>query len=959
MREKIVLNDSQKKAVDFKNGALLVIAGAGTGKTRIITERVKHLVQSDKTDPKNILALTFTEKAAAEMLGRLDEVMPLGYEEPWVCTFHSFADRLLKLEGHEIGLDTNYKILTRPYEWLLFRKHLFDFDLKYYRPLGNPTKFIHDILEFISRLQDENIQPEELTKFAQNYKNPELDLDAILVEQQKWTELAHVYTTFQQIKANESALSFGDLIYYALQLFTDRPNVLHKYKEQFKHILVDEFQDTNFAQYQLVRLLFPSAEKSRSLVVVGDDSQSIYKFRGAAVANILGFMKDYPDAEMCTLTDNYRSVQPVLDHSYKVIQNNNPETLESQLGISKKLASKGAFAQLNVTPRIVELETGEDEVEFVMKEILAQLASPDGYSYKDIAIIARANSTLDPFVFGLRKYGLPYQLYGNRGLYEREEVKNVIHLMRFIVDPFKDDSIVRVLNLHTFDFSLQEIAGILSAANRKREPIWDHLMQSADEKIQAFVLTVKKYQEQILKMTPSEFVFSTLQDLNYVAEFLKEENIENQLRIKNLDLFLTLIKRFEALYSAENTEDPSIIDYLQELEMLLQAGDNPAQAEIEDIDTINLMTAHSAKGLEFPVVFVVNLVAGKFPSNNRRSTIEIPTEILKESLSDADFHIMEERRLFYVAMTRAKKHLYLTYAKDYGGKRKRNPSGFIQETGINAEQVSSKDLQTETAQISLFGVESGFKSPALHKLKSLQIPEALSYSQIDTFNTCGLQYKYRYVLNIPTMPSHVLSFGSTMHNTLRDFHMQLMMGEKPDLNDLYAMYEKNWINSGYLDKSHVKLRFEHGQEILQRYFADCQGKEFKHFALEKSFKLFLGDTKFTGKIDRIDMVDGGVEIIDYKTGAPRDKYGDFDDQLNMYAYAAEVAFKLHPVRLTYYFLDSGEKKTFQANPSTYDSTKAKVLQTSAEIKKGEFVANPGMHCNWCDFRDICPYAYRG
>ncbi len=956
---KIQLNESQQKAVSFKNGALLVVAGAGTGKTRIITERIKHLVSDTKVDPKNILALTFTEKAAAEMMLRLDEVMPLGYEEPWVCTFHSFADRLLKLEGQEIGLDTGYKILTRPYEWLLFRKHLFDFELKYYRPLGNPTKFIHDMLDFISRLQDENIQPEELEKFASTYQNTELELDALLMEKQKWSELAHVYTTFQKLKANESALSFGDLIHYALKLFTERPNVLEKYKTQFEHILVDEFQDTNFAQYQLVRLLFPTAEKERSLVVVGDDSQSIYKFRGAAVANILGFMKDYPEAQMCSLTDNYRSVQPVLDHSYKVIQNNNPETLEIKLGISKKLLSKGIYGELNVKPRIIELETGEDEVEFVIKEILAQLASPDGYSYKDIAIIARANSTLDPFVFGLRKYGLPYQLYGNRGLYEREEVKNVIHLTRFIVDPFKDDSVVRVLALHVFDFSLEEIAGILSAAGRKREPVWDYLLQSTSEKIQAFVSAIKKLQEQILKLSPSEFVFSTLKDLNYVGEFLKEDSIENQLCIKNLDLFLTLIKRFEALFSAENHEDPSVIDYLKELEMLLLAGDNPAQAEIEDIDTINLMTAHSAKGLEFPVVFVVNLVAGKFPSSNRRSTIEIPSDLLKESISDGDFHIMEERRLFYVAMTRAKKDLYLTYARDYGGKRKRNPSGFVEETGIIAEKISSKDLQVETAQIGLFGVESGFKSPQLHKLKGLRLPEVLSYSQIDCFNTCGLQYKYRYVLNIPSMPSHVLSFGSTMHATLRDFHMQLMLGEKPDLNALMLAYEKNWIPAGYLDKKHIKMRFEQGQDMLRRYYADTEGKQYKHFALEKSFKLYLGDTKFTGKIDRIDLVDGGVEIIDYKTGQSRDKYGDFDDQLNFYAYGAEIAFKLHPIRLTYYFLESGEKKSFEANPMTYEMTKSKVLETSAEIKKGEFVANPGMHCSWCDYKDICPYSYKG
>lgn len=948
------LNEAQQKAVYFEQGPLLVIAGAGTGKTRIITDRIKHLIQEKNVGPANILALTFTDKAAQEMVNRLDEVMPLGYEEPWVCTFHAFAERVLKRHGYEIGLSTKFRILTKPYEWLLFRKHLFKFELSYFRPLGNPTKFITDILEFISRLQDETISVADLENYAQSF-SPDLD-EATNMERIKWTELAHIYKTFQQIKADDTAMSFGDLVAYTHELFTKRPNILKEYREMFKHILVDEFQDTNFGQYQLIKLLFPASEKSdRSLIVVGDDSQSIYKFRGAAVANILGFMTDYKDAEMVTLTTNYRSTQTILDSSYKVIKNNNPETLESRLNISKKLASIDDTKLIK--PRIVCLETQYDEVEFVMQEILHILASEVGFSYKDIAIIARSNASLDNFVLGLRKHGLPYQLVGNRGLYDKPEIKNVIDLIYFITNPHTDDHIVRVLSMEAFEFTPDVIAGFLSIARKKRDSVWDVLQAVNSPQTISFCEKIKKYQSWILKLTPSALVYEVLTDLKYITSFLKEESIETQLSIKNLDMFLATIKRFETQFVADKKEVPTIIDYITELEYLLEAGDNPGQAEIEDIDTISLLTVHASKGLEFGCVFMVNLIASRFPSSNRRPAIAIPDNLLKEEVPEGDTHIAEERRLFYVGMTRAKRRLYMTFAKDYGGKKKAVPSGFLLETGFAIEEVPT-DALSNTSQLGLFGVESGYKNPALHKITSLTVPDVLSFSQIDTYTNCGLQYKFRYVLNIPSPPSHVLSFGQSMHETLKDYYTKKLLGQSPDLNELLSLYKEAWVPAGYLDKDHEKLRFAQGQELLEKYYKENSSKHVKHIAIEKSFKLYLEGTKFIGKIDRIDEVDGGVEIIDYKTGSSKNKGGDTDDQLNIYAYGVINAMRLNPVKLTYYFLETGEKMSFDANKALIESSKQRILDTAEEINAGKFEPNPGMICKWCDYRNICPYAYR-
>jgi DNA helicase-2/ATP-dependent DNA helicase PcrA len=475
------LTPEQDKAVKHVEGPLLVVAGAGTGKTRVITERIKYLIEEQGVKPQEILALTFTEKAAGEMLTRIGDIMPLGYEEPYVYTFHSFADRILKQEGLEIGLDTSYKILSTSNQWILFRKSLFKFDISYFRPLGNPTKFISAILKFVSRLQDENISPEKFSEFISKKSGDDLN------ETLRWKELASIYKGYQDLKLSQSKLDFGDLIFWLLKLFKERPNILSKYQTQFKHILVDEFQDTNYAQYELIRMLYPAAEinSGRSLVVVGDDSQSIYKFRGAAVSNILEFKDEYKAAEMITLIKNYRSNQSILDASYKLVQNNNPDTLEHKLGISKKLISEAD--EKKVEPEIILADILETEVDFIIAKIYEILGKEPEYTYKDFAILARANSHLDPFILALKKYELPYQLVGNRGLYDQDEVRNILALLKVVIDPADNLSLYRGLNVEVFDISHDKIVTVLNSAKFTKTPFWETLTRSKDEKILNFI----------------------------------------------------------------------------------------------------------------------------------------------------------------------------------------------------------------------------------------------------------------------------------------------------------------------------------------------------------------------------------------------------------------------------------------------------------------------------------------
>ncbi len=976
---KTELNENQLKAVQHESGPILVVAGAGTGKTRVITERIKHLIQDKNIDPQEILALTFTEKASHEMVERVGDIMPLGYEEPWIYTFHAFAERVLKEKGIEIGLDPSYKTLPDSDQWLLLRKNIFNMDLKYFRPLGNPTKFISDILTFISKLQDENISNKDFETFVKHMKHESDE------EKLKYDELSYIYNEYERLKIENSGMDFGNLIMWVIKLFKERPNILSEYQKQFKHILVDEFQDTNYAQYELIKLLYPIKEckkenlkeipDQRSLLVVGDDSQSIYKFRGAAISNILQFMEDYKKAETVTLIENYRSTQEILNPAYKLIQNNNPDTLESKLGISKELVSmvmkeknskvtktnssvKRAELKLGArpNPKIIRAETLEDEVNLVVSKIIEILAKEPQYTFKDISILARANNHLDPFMLSLRKYGIPYQLVGNRGLYDRDEVRDILAFLKIIIDTKEGISLFRVLNIDSLEIPYQEISNLLSQARYKKVELWEQVKESKNENVQNLVKTVEEFQKNITKQTPTEMAFNLVNSINYLGMFLEEETQENELCIKNLNLLLKRIQKFEVDWHDQTKEMPTIVDLVDYFDMIIEAGENPAQAEIEDIDTVNLMTVHSAKGLEFPVVFMVNLVSGRFPTKNRGDTLKIPDELIKETLPTGDEHIQEERRLFYVGMTRTKKYLYMTLGKNYGGKRDTIPCGFLNETGIELKDFTNEEMSKLPFPSE---VKKSF-TPKIRKISELKGNKLdhISYSQIDNYLICPLRYKYSYVLNIPTPPSRSLNFGDTFHKTLNEFHSKIMSGNKPSLEDFYEIFEKNWNPLGYENEKDRKNAFEEGKVILKRYYEKNQNLDVKHLGLEKKFVLHIDGTKLKGTIDRIDKLpDGSVEIIDYKTGKEKSqKEVDDNVQMTIYTMGATDALKIKPDVLSLYFLNTGNKISTKRTQKQVGAQREIIKDVIKNINEENFEPNPGRDCMYCDFKDICPFA---
>jgi len=933
--DSIKLTPEQKKAVKHKKGPLLLVAGPGTGKTTVITERIRHLIQEENVSPSNILALTFTEKAAEEMLGRIDEAMPLGYEEPWLSTFHAFCERILRENAVEIGLDPAYEILTPPEAWIFVRDHLLEFKFKYFRPLGNPTKFIQGMLTLFSRAQDQDVSPEEYLKWAKKRKPPSAKASEGKEEARKQLELAKAYQKYTELKIANSKLDFGDLIIWTLKLFRERPAVLRHYRRQFKYILVDEFQDTNYAQYELLRLLAPS-RSNPNLVVVADDDQCIYKWRGACISNIWQFKKNYPKAKTIVLARTFRLHSGIFQPAYQLIQNNDPDRLETKLKISKKLRTEGRGPE----PEVILAETAEEEAEQVVQKI-GELMEGGEYSFANFAILARANAHLDPFIAALRRHGVPYQLVGNRGLFEQEEIKELLAVLRVLKDPHDRLSWYQLLSMDTWRIPTEQTLFLLNESQKKSTPLWEVLAATDIKPVQL----IKKLQKQALKKSPTVVLLEFIGQAGYGQRLLKEESVENQLKVKNINLFLERVKLYET--KAKTPNIPELVDWL---DALIEAGESPAQAEIEDIDTVNLLTVHAAKGLEFPVVFLVSLTSDRFPTRNRRDPLELPSDLFKEILPSGDAHLEEERRIFFVGCTRAKERLYLSLARTYGGIKEKRPSTFLKELGIGVTELPVIDHKT-----TIWYAPKDKRITQKVKVK-FKIPR-FSYSYFEDFKRCPLKFKYHYLLKIPVPPARAQSFGMTMHRVLRDFHR--LPKKQQRLKNLLDLYERHWIPLGYEGVEDQRLAKREGEKILRNYFKTHRRKLGEPVFLEKSFGLKVDDVLLAGFIDRIDKTDQGFEIIDYKTAdkAASQKKADQDEQLTIYALAAREALKIKPDSLALYFLKQNEKITTKRTAEQLEKEKERIVETAKVIRKSNFPAKPGILCHYCDFRGICP-AYK-
>lgn len=963
MKSELKLDKYQLEAVKHDKGPLLIIAGAGTGKTTVITEKINYLIVKKNIPPSNILALTFTEKAAFEMQERLDILLPFGYTNLWIHTFHSFCDRILRNEAHAIGLDPNYKLISESESILLLQQNIFNLGLKLFRPLGNPTKFLEEILKHFSRLKDEDISPNEYLHWAQNQKSSirqaqDKNQKEAKEEIAQYLELSHAYKAYEELKVRESMMDFSDLISNTLLLFRLRRNILKRYQKQFKFILIDEFQDTNYAQNELAILL----AGNKNISVVADDDQSIYRFRGAAVSNILQFKKNFPKAKIVSLINNHRSTKTILDASYRLIQNNNPNRLEVIEKIDKKLKSNSKYSEEEI--RFIHEQRSEDEADKIAKEIKIL---GESYDYKDIAILVRANNHSQSVVAALQRHKIPYQFLGPGYLFQQEEIKDLIAYLTFLTNLSDSVSLFRVLSMDIFNISYVELNYLLNFSKKKNLTLFEALLNlrysfltpETKKKLEDFKKMTEKHLKQSKKQQAGQILYYFLIDSKLYEKFQTINTVKDERQAQNIAKFFDRIRNFET-----ERQNSNIFTVVQWLNLMMQMGDSPTAADIDirDNNAVNILTVHSSKGLEFKVVFLINLVSDRFPTRERTEKIPLPLEIIKEKLpKNTDFHLEEERRLFYVGMTRAKEILYFTAADYYGaGKRTKKISPFIYEALPKLKE--KEEAMEKIEQLSLENITSIYErgEEQEEKKQPLKIIH-LTYSNLQMFDICPLHYKAKVIFNIPTPITSVQSFGISLHTTLYDFYKTVLEGNTLNFSDFKKMLKRNWISDGYGSKKYEQERWLQANDILKKFYkTDCH-PPIKPLAIELAFSFILKNgIKVSGKIDRIDKKGKGIEIIDYKTGEDNPKADKAHRlQLAIYALAAtrikDKILNRRPenITLTLHFLEKNTKKSMTFSKEDLEKFENDLIEKVKEIENSEFKCSKNVICKNCEYKILC------
>jgi DNA helicase-2/ATP-dependent DNA helicase PcrA len=972
------LNSAQRAAVEHGEGPLLVVAGAGTGKTRVTTERIRHLLESDPSlSGENILGLTFTDKAAHEMKSRVVKAAGDRAKNVWLSTFHSFClEKILR------PANPNLQALDDIDHWILLRRHIAELELKHFRRLADPGEFLNDFVKFFSRCQDELVTPadydghvESLRREYETRKNS-LDADARKDEEEELArqeELARAYRTSERLLRERHLVTFGAQLMQAVQLLQADPARLEELRRQYRYILVDEFQDTNIAQLDLLWLI---AGGHRNIVAVGDDDQAIYRFRGASFGSFTIFLEKFCGASrtklstaskipLVSLTQNYRSTQRILRVAHEVISHNE----KSPLLPPKNLSTENPDGE---KIRVVEFVRPEEEAEWVASEIERLHSSTN--PWRNFAVLYRKHTHRARLLEALQRKSIPFVIW-KFSILSSTLIRDLLAYLRLMDSSADNVSCARVLAAPYWGVEPRDLVRLAERAEKNhRRPLLEGLDAAQRElpfsrggsRVSELLSLIASLRLVAKKSTASGVLEALIAALT-LAPLPSEEDRHY------LDRFVEFVKEWE-----KKSERKTLHDFIQYLNFFSEAGGDIHLDEALQKGAVQLMTVHAAKGLEFSHVFILHVNKREFPSGTRPVVFEFPPKLMKEEQPRGDFQVQEERRLFYVALTRARQRLTLSTIVN----KRKKPSPFLEDFLRNGKiqkfdtvQAAPKVIVPPAEETAAPAPDSKIPAPLFGDVREasrayshialwakayhppLPEPLALSASGIETYESCPMKYLFGTVWKIRGGPHASMTFGNVMHTSIKEFIGQLKQGRKMSLEDLMAVYDREWSSAGFPDEYQEEEYRREGREQLEKFHrAMCAAPPDVLFQ-EKTFELPLEhEIVVTGRMDQVNrLAKGKAEIVDYKTGKPKDaKKADGSLQLSVYALAAQDVLDLEPARLVFYNLTSNEPVATERDAKSLEKTKQKISEVADQIRAGDFPARPGFLCGYCDYKPLCP-----